>query len=179
MIEYSALKGVPVLQALHSLLLGQSLPSRSQFSWEGQNLNDLGSGGASGQSGQLGSVGVGAVDKLYAAMNRMASAHKPYLWGGGHAGFSHDGPWDCSGAVSEALHEAGLLQSGPEVSGALMAWGVGGKGKYFTVYANPGHVFIILPDGRAWGTTNSAPGGGVAFHHHPTIGFVARHYPGL
>src|SRR6267154_1415312 len=33
---------------------------------------------------------------------------KPYVWGGGHGSFSDNG-YDCSGAVSFALHYAGLL----------------------------------------------------------------------
>mgnify|MGYP003693906355 CR=1 FL=1 len=35
---------------------------------------------------------------------------KPYLWGGGHGSFNDSG-YDCSGAVSFALHYAGLLDA--------------------------------------------------------------------
>src|SRR5205814_9402901 len=34
--------------------------------------------------------------------------HKPYHWGGGHGSF-YDSGYDCSGAVSFALHSAGAL----------------------------------------------------------------------
>jgi cell wall-associated NlpC family hydrolase len=43
---------------------------------------------------------------------------KPYIWGGGHGSFSDRG-YDCSGTVSFALHNAGLLSS-PLPSSDLM-----------------------------------------------------------
>jgi hypothetical protein len=86
----------------------------------------------------------------------MISLHQPYLWGGGHRGFDSHGPWDCSGAVSWLVHYLGMLDGFPLDSTHLMAWGQPGRGRDFTVWANMGHVFIIVESGprkgQAWGT---------------------------
>jgi hypothetical protein len=65
----------------------------------------------------------------------------PYRWGGGHRTF-YDSGYDCSGAVSDVLHGAGLLTS-PMTSGGLAAsWGTPGKGRWITVFANAGHTYM-------------------------------------
>jgi hypothetical protein len=125
---------------------------------------------------------------LIAEADRMAQARQPYVWGGGHAAFSPDGPWDCSGAVSYLLHSQGLLDGAPLTSTGFMTWGTPGRGREWTVYANPIHVFLVIEAGPhagdAWGTTNNPiwagpdPRGGPAWHHHTTTDFAARHYPG-
>src|SRR5215218_5382814 len=60
-----------------------------------------------------------AVKAVIAAANRIRT--KPYVWGGGH-GRWWDGGYDCSGAVSYALHGAGLIDS-PMPSGPMASWG--------------------------------------------------------
>ena len=67
-------------------------------------------------------------------------ARSPYKWGGGHGRFQDNG-YDCSGSVSYALYYAGLID-GPHVSGDLMAYGEPGPGKWITIYANGGHVYM-------------------------------------
>jgi hypothetical protein len=69
-------------------------------------------------------------------------ARTPYLWGGGHGKWLDTG-YDCSGSVSFALANAGLL-NGPLASGPLMSWGKPGKGKWITIYSNPGHVWMLV-----------------------------------
>ena len=59
---------------------------------------------------------------------------KPYIWGGGH-GRWWDRGYDCSGAVSFALHGGKLLAS-PMPSGPMARWGKPGPGRWITVYAN-------------------------------------------
>jgi hypothetical protein len=121
---------------------------------------------------------------IIAEENRMIALNQPYTWGGGHLVFSADGPWDCSGAVSQLLHYLGLLNGRPLTSGELMSVGQPGRGRVFTIYANEGHVFIIMESGvhkgDAWGTATQdlegAQGSGPMFHHHGTEGFVARHF---
>lgn len=56
---------------------------------------------------------------------------RPYVWGGGHRSFSTKG-YDCSGAVSYALHGGGLLET-TMVSGQLASWGETGVGRWITV----------------------------------------------
>lgn len=139
--------------------------------------NDLASGVNSIGDALVSTVSGGAWGTMQNEMSRMSALNQPYKWGGGHSGWSPNGPWDCSGAVSQVLHTAGLLDS-PKTSTGLMLWGHAGKGADFTVYSNPSHVFIIAESGphagMAWGTTNSVGRGGPAWHHHTTAGFVAR-----
>jgi hypothetical protein len=80
------------------------------------------------------------VKRVIAAAN--AISDRPYVWGGGHRSFVSRG-YDCSGAVSYALHGAGLLAT-TMVSGQLADWGVGGAGRWITVYANAEHVFMVV-----------------------------------
>ncbi len=71
-----------------------------------------------------------------------AIAGKPYQWGGGHASFKSKG-YDCSGAISYALHGAGVLSS-PLDSTSFMSWGHGGRNAWITIYTNPGHAYAII-----------------------------------
>jgi peptidoglycan hydrolase-like protein with peptidoglycan-binding domain len=74
------------------------------------------------------------VQQVIAAANQIIST--PYKYGGGHASFTDTG-YDCSGAVSYALHGGGLLSS-PEDSSTLESYGSPGPGKWITVYADAG-----------------------------------------
>jgi hypothetical protein len=112
---------------------------------------------------------------IYSA-NRIRT--KPYIWGGGHARWWMPG-YDCSGAVSYALHGAGFLEV-PMDSGEMMKWGVPGKGRWITVYANAGHAFAVI-DGLRWDTAGDSSGTGPRWHEDmtSTAGFVARHPAGF
>lgn len=103
---------------------------------------------------------------------------KPYVWGGGHARWWMPG-YDCSGAVSFALHGAGFLEV-PMDSSEMMKWGVPGRGRWITVYANPGHAFAVI-DGLRWDTAGDSSGTGPRWHSDmtSTAGFVARHPAGF
>jgi hypothetical protein len=75
----------------------------------------------------------------------------PYRYGGGHASF-YDSGYDCSGAVSFVLNAAGMLDS-PLPSGPLASsWGVPGKGRWITVFANGGHAYAVIA-GLRWDTS--------------------------
>jgi cell wall-associated NlpC family hydrolase len=80
------------------------------------------------------------VRRAIAAANRIT--RKPYRYGGGHGRFRDSG-YDCSGAVSYVLHGAGLLRRSRDSSG-LMSWRRGGRGHWITVYANPGHAYVVI-----------------------------------
>jgi hypothetical protein len=116
-----------------------------------------------------------AVAEVIAAGNAIATL--PYIYGGGHASFHADG-YDCSGSVSYALAAAGLVSS-PMVSGQFETWGDPGPGRWITVYASAGHVWMEVAGWRfdtvalAEGGTRWAEGGG------EFAGFVVRHPPGL
>lgn len=85
-----------------------------------------------------------AIVQAIAAGNRIA--HHPYKYGGGHGSFRDSG-YDCSGSVSYVLNGGGLLQR-PLDSGQFMSWGSAGRGRYITIYANPGHVFMTIKTSR-------------------------------
>jgi hypothetical protein len=67
---------------------------------------------------------------------------KPYKYGGGHAKVRDTG-YDCSGTVSFALRAAGLLET-PLDSRSFMAWAEAGRGRWITVYTNPGHAYAVI-----------------------------------
>lgn len=114
-----------------------------------------------------------AVAAAIEAANSIAST--PYIWGGGHGSFESSG-YDCSGAVSFALHGGGFLES-PLDSTGLTTWGEPGAGQWITVYGNSGHAWMTIA-GLAFDTSGGA---GPRWHPSPvssTEGFIARHPPG-
>jgi peptidoglycan hydrolase-like protein with peptidoglycan-binding domain len=78
----------------------------------------------------------------------------PYRIGGGHGKFN-DSAYDCSGAVSFALHGANLL-SAPEDSTQLESYGSAGPGQWITVYADASHAFVVIA-GLAFDTAHYGP----------------------
>jgi cell wall-associated NlpC family hydrolase len=125
------------------------------------------------------------VKNVVAAANRIIS--KPYRVGGGH-GRWYDSAYDCSGAVSFALHGGGLLSS-PEDSTSLESYGSAGPGRWITVYADASHAFLVVA-GRAFDTANfggpNIPGGsGPRWRWNPTGNladggnYIVRHPTGL
>lgn len=104
-------------------------------------------------------------------------ARTPYLWGGGHGKWLDKG-YDCSGSVSYALAAAGLLNA-PLASGPLMGWGKPGKGKWVTIYTNPGHVFLVVAGVRFDTSGNKVTGSRWQATMRPTGGYTVRHPPGL
>jgi septal ring factor EnvC (AmiA/AmiB activator) len=114
-----------------------------------------------------------AVQEVISAGNAIATT--PYIWGGGHGSFESEG-YDCSGAVSYALHGGGFLES-PLDSTGLETWGEPGPGQWITVYANSGHAWMVVA-GIAFDTV----GGPGPRWHNPWVdspeGFIARHPAG-
>ena len=115
------------------------------------------------------------VKDAVAAANSITN--KPYKFGGGHGSWEDSG-YDCSGAVSYALHGGGLLTK-PMDSGELESFGTAGKGQWITVYANSGHAFVVIgglrfdtsgtgEDGPRWRTETRS-----------TSGYVVRHPDGF
>jgi len=106
--------------------------------------------------------------------------HKPYHWGGGHRSF-YDSGYDCSGAVSFALHYAGVLDQ-PLPSSDLLRYGQYGRGRWITIYSRNGHTFAIIA-GLRLDTTDLGHGGDVGPRWYTegrsTWGFRATHPPGL
>jgi cell wall-associated NlpC family hydrolase len=115
-----------------------------------------------------------AVKSVIAAANRIRTT--PYIWGGGHGSFRSTG-YDCSGAVSFALHGGRLLTT-PLTSGSFETWGEAGPGRWITIYANAAHAYMVVA-GLRFDTAGDESGTGPRWH--PTTAaaasgrFIVRH----
>jgi hypothetical protein len=126
-------------------------------------------GGGSGGGGRA------PLARVIAAANRIATA--PYKYGGGHGSYRDSG-YDCSGSVSYALHGGGLLRT-PLNSSGFMSYGLPGRGRHITIYANPGHVYMTI-DGRRFDTSaRRETGSRWTRTPRSPAGYVVRHPPGL
>jgi hypothetical protein len=115
------------------------------------------------------------VRRIITAGSRIAS--KPYKYGGGHGQWEDSG-YDCSGSVSYALHGAGLV-SRAYTSGEFMSWGAPGRGRWVTIYASPGHVYMVV-NGRRFDTTGRDENGTRWQNRsRSSAGYVVRHPAGL
>jgi hypothetical protein len=150
---------------------------------------------ASGAAGSFAFDGTGtgpaAVEQAYTEGVSITNQKIPYVWAGGHSkcGSPSGGGYDCSGSVAAVLCAGGMgFRKGQGVPGSYdmaKSWGKPGKGRYLTMYANSGHVFLVfnLPghSGHHFGTGDWGKGfNGAGFNptDHPTAGFTARHWPG-
>src|SRR4051794_37932761 len=137
-----------------------------------------GAGGVRAPGGGTGAAPADApqnVKDVIAAAN--AITRKPYRYGGGHGSFN-DSAYDCSGAVSYALHGGGLL-SRPLDSSSFESWGSRGKGQWITVYANSGHAYAIIAGLRFDTSGRGEDGPRWRPESRSSSGFVARHPGGL
>ncbi|MES2709362.1 MAG: peptidoglycan endopeptidase [Verrucomicrobiota bacterium] len=112
-----------------------------------------------------------AVHRAMAAAN--AIQHMPYQYGGGHGRASRG--LDCSGSVSYVLRNAGLM-NGSTTSGGFRKFGKSGGGKWITVFASDGHVFMTIC-GLRLDTSSRGTGVGPRFSQKPrnTRSFKVRH----
>jgi hypothetical protein len=100
----------------------------------------------------------------------------PYVYGGGHGSGVPSG-YDCSGAASYVLREAGLL-NGCMPSKSFRRWGAAGMGRWISLYARKDHVFLVVaglrfdtgwttgPKGPQWSTRSRPATGAVIRHPH-------------
>jgi peptidoglycan hydrolase-like protein with peptidoglycan-binding domain len=114
-----------------------------------------------------------AVKDIIAAGNEIAK--KPYVYGGGHGKWIDRG-YDCSGSVSYALYRAGLLDRSMP-SGDFMSWGRKGPGQWVTIYANGGHMYMVVA-GLRFDTSGADPSRWQT-DMRSSSGFTVRHIDGL
>ena len=115
------------------------------------------------------------VKDVIAAANAITT--KPYRYGGGHGSFK-DSAYDCSGAVSYALHGADLVDA-PLDSTGFESWGKSGKGQWITTYANSGHAYAIIAGLRFDTSGHGESGPRWRTESRSSSGFVPRHPDGL
>jgi hypothetical protein len=115
------------------------------------------------------------VQRVIAAANKIRN--KPYVYGGGHGNW-HDRGYDCSGAVSFALH-GGKLMGSPLPSGPMMRWGAPGNGKWITIYANAGHAYMVVAGLRFDTSARKASGSRWTESMRSPRGYRIRHPEGL
>ena len=121
-----------------------------------------------------------APDEVKAAIsagNRIA--HLPYYYGGGRCEGIDGRGYDCSGSASYVLREAGLLGDWMTSSG-FRSYGRSGPGRWISVYAKSGHVFLEVA-GLRFDTGYHGTGEGPRWStkSRPAKGCVVRHPPGL
>jgi len=139
----------------------------------GRMLKRKGGGNRGGSRTRPGSYRV--VRRVIAAANRIART--PYRYGGGHGSFN-DWAYDCSGSVSYALHGGGLLRL-PLASGDFQSYGRPGPGKHITIYANSGHMYMVV-NGRRFDTSSrSITGSRWTNEMRSSAGYTVRHPAGL
>jgi peptidoglycan hydrolase-like protein with peptidoglycan-binding domain len=115
------------------------------------------------------------VKQIIAAGNAIAS--KPYKYGGGHGNWDDSG-YDCSGSVSYALHGAGLLEEALP-SGGFVDWGDPGPGQWVTIYANGGHMYMVVAGLRFDTSGRSNHGTRWQAEQRSPNGYTVRHVAGL
>jgi hypothetical protein len=114
----------------------------------------------------------GRVERVISAANEIAKGH-PYCWGGGHGSFKSN-CYDCSGAVSYALHGGGLLDA-PLDSNGLARWGSNGRGRWITVFANSSHAYAKFAGLRFDTSMTPGDGPGWSDERRSARGFADRH----
>jgi peptidoglycan hydrolase-like protein with peptidoglycan-binding domain len=138
-------------------------------------VHESSEGGSSSHSTGGGGESSGVVARVIAAGEEIAT--RPYVYGGGHGSFQSAG-YDCSGSVSYALHGGGLLSS-PMDSTGFESYGEPGPGRHITIYANSGHVYMVV-DGRRFDTVAQQEGGSRWSGSMTSgSGYVVRHPAGL
>lgn len=113
------------------------------------------------------------VKDAIAAGNEIAT--KPYVYGGGHGKWQDRG-YDCSGSVSYALHFAGLLEESMP-SGSFENWEESGRGQWITIYANGGHMYMVIA-GLRFDTSGANPSRWQT-EMRSNSGFTVRHPAGF
>ena len=116
-----------------------------------------------------------AVQQIIAAANEIEG--KPYKYGGGHGTWDDSG-YDCSGSVSYALHGAGLLDEALP-SGSFTSWGEPGEGQWVTIYANGGHMYMVVAGLRFDTSARRSVGGRWTTESRASKGYTVRHPTGL
>jgi hypothetical protein len=116
------------------------------------------------------------VKKVVWAANEIAKG-EGYCYGGGHSSFKSS-CYDCSGSVSYALHGGNFVKS-PLDSSGYMRWAKKGKGDWFTVYANPGHAFLVVAGLRfdTSMTKGAGPGWSTKIHEQNLRDYKKRMKP--
>ena len=144
---------------------------------------------ANGLAGYSGSAPAKA-QAVYAAAQTMSAMHIPYSISARTLVASPPSA-DCSSSCSWALLKAGFPLPGgiswggwAPVSGQFESWGVGGEGKYFTVWCSGEHIWLRFHGFPMWRFDTSPHGDGPSGPQlrktpRSTDTFMARHWPGL
>jgi hypothetical protein len=90
-----------------------------------------------------------------------------------------DSGYDCSGSTSYVLREAGLM-NGCMTSSDFRSYGRSGEGRWITIFARHGHVFMSVAGLRFdTGWHGAGEGPRWSTKSRPAKGCVVRHPPGL
>ncbi len=123
-----------------------------------------------------------AIKGMVAAANEISN--RPYLLLH-YPSHLNNPTYDCSSSTSHVLWGGGVFGTAPWVSGQLMGYGEAGHGRWVSIFANDGHVFIYVAglrfDTARYDTGPNAGESGPRWREgaRPLDGFVVRHPEGL
>lgn len=129
-----------------------------------------------GSTAQAPSQAPAIVHQAMEAGNRIQNA--PYQYGGGHG--SRSWGLDCSGSVSYVLRSCGLIRTAMPSQG-FRSYGESGPGKWISIYARDGHVFMSIAGLRLDTSSGGRGDTGPRWSRKPRSlkGFRVRHPSGL
>ena len=171
--------------ALATACVALALPASALADSGGTSAPGSGGGGGDARAGKARLVDGRAVapsnapariKKVIDAANRIAKG-KGYCYGGGHSSF-RDNCYDCSGAVSYALHGGRFVKS-PMPSSGYFNWGRKGRGDWMTVYTSSGHMYAVIAGLRFDTSMTKGKGPGWSKQMRSSSGFKVRHRKGF
>ena len=129
---------------------------------------------------------------VYRAAQELAREERSYRYGGGHrrtlTSIGPRDPLDCSASVSLILSRAGLFEPAVAWDSRRLAdaWGSLGEGRYVTLWANEGHVWLEFKLAADHGERFDAEPSrlhpdrsALASRPAPDGEFLPRHWPGF
>ena len=121
-----------------------------------------------------------APEKVHAAIAAANSiTGTSYAYGGGHGG-NGNGCFDCSGATSYVLRNAGLLRTDMPSSSFRRYGSSGDQNDWISVWARKGHVFLVIAGLRFdTGWHGQIEGPRWTTKSRPARGYVIRRPSGL
>lgn len=128
-----------------------------------------------------------SVQRAYRRASEIHGYRQGYAWGGGHGNINGNGPFDCSGGVSNVMGpRGGGFISATMATPGWNTWGQAGEGQYLTVWVREtgvperSHMFLEFKGfPNRWWEAGGIRGALTGWRSEKsTVGFTPRHHPG-